>query len=309
MRALCSDSGVDTVRFRWRTDNVVYQDFQRRPEGTIMGYRGESFVQTELGRVGAYPDGLVYMEGRAAAILAQDPDEHALASVEDVTPAELVARGFVRNLGADVGDAPARLGRIDLASELRFYDANEGSAFLHSLAALDVPWCKSRTDGRKGSHIETVSFHGTRGKSIYLRAYDKGVESGSHGPGTRIRIERQKRFRKDREWATSGLSHSDLRKAYLGREFAKLSELPNAVVCDVPEALNEVIYSDISEEMKEKLAGFLVVGFALEYNRSTWYNRHASLRDLGIFVDPNQVERLVVPIGQYLQAAASAWAA
>lgn len=308
MSALCSDAGIDTVRFRWRTqDTDVYRSFERRLEGTIEGPRGERFVPTGVGRVGAYPDGLVYLEGRASAIAARDKNDHGLATVEQLFTAERVARQLAKEHGVNLTNEQAQLGRVDLASELRFQRGQDGSAFLHSLAALDVPWCKSRTDGRKGAHLETVSFHGTTGKTIYLRAYDKGIESDTAPPGHRIRVERQKRYRKDREPTLGEFSVTDLRKVYVGREFAKLCELPYATVCDVPEALNALLESDLQDSAVERLAGFLVVGHHLDYPRATFYRRAAELRALGIFVDPAQVERLQVPVGQYLQALAASW--
>jgi hypothetical protein len=251
----------------------------------------------------------VYFEGRVSAIAALDKNEHSLAPVVDLFSAERVARQLARENGLSLKDEPATLGRVDLASELHFADGQEGSAFLHSLSALDVPWCKVRTDGRKGEHIETVSFHGTTGKTIYLRAYDKGVESGTALPGVRIRVERQKRFRKDREPSVMDFSEGDLRRVYVGREFGKLSELPYATVCDVPDALTTLLESGASDSVIERMAGFLVVGQYLDYPRTSFYRRAAQLRALGIFVDPTQIERLQVPIGAYLQALASSWAA
>lgn len=309
--ALCSDKGIDTVRFRWRGNPEAYRVFQRRPEGTIEGYRGERFVQTPLGRIGAYPDGMVYMEGRAAAIVAQDREDHSLLPVQGVTAAERVARTLVQAHGAPVpSDEEARLGRIDLAAELRFSDSRAGSAFLHSLGSLDVPWCKSRVDGRKGDHIETVSFHGTRGATIYLRAYDKGVESGTARPGTRIRVERQKRYRKDKEMTSADFSNVvDIRKAYLGREFALLADLPSATVCDVPAALDTLLATAKTWRQFERLAGYICAGDYIEYPRDKSYARQAELRSLGIFVDPTQRERLEVPVGRYLETLASAWSA
>lgn len=307
--AICSDSGIDTVRFRWRGDPEVYQHWQRRPEGTIEGYRGERFVQTKLGRIGAYSDGMVYLEGRASAILQQDSEDHALLPVHGLSTAERVARAFVQQQGAPVPDEVARLGRVDLAAELRFADPRAGSAFLHSLASLDVPWCKSRVDGRKGDHIETVSFHGTSGATIYLRAYDKGVESKTAQPGIRIRVERQRRFRKVREQLPEDFLASDLRSAYLGREFKLLADLPSATVCDVPEALDALIDKAQTWRQFERLAGYICAGGYIEYPRDKEYARLAELRQLGIFVDPTQRERLEVPVGRYLQALASAWAA
>jgi len=309
MSALASRAGIDTVRFRWREEPDIYQRFSQRPEGVIEGYRGERYAQTELGRIGVYRDGMVYLEGRAGAILHRNREDHSLLPSHALSSAERVARYFVQENGADVSEE-ARLGRIDLASELRFSDPREGSAFLHSLAGLDVPWCKSRVDGRKGDHIETVSFHGTRGRSIYLRAYDKGVESGTAPPGEVIRMERQRRFRKSREVLADDFSNvADLRKVFLGREFKLLADLPSAMICNLPDALLAMRDMGLRHQQFERLGGFLTVGRYIDYPRAIRYKRIAELREMGIFVDPAQNERLEVPVGQYLQTLASAWAA
>ena len=308
------------MQFRWRTSNEVYREWQQRPGGTIEGYRGQRFEQTPLGRVSVFPDGLVTVEGRASALLHQDINDHNLLAPDQLIFSEQVTRRFAQQLGAAIPDAaPAALGqavdvtlgRADLAAELRFSDPNEGSAFLHSLASLDVPWCKTRTDGRKGSHIETVSFHGANGRSISLRAYDKGVESGTERAGVRLRLERQKRWRKQLEVGVGDFVVSDLRKLFLGREFAKLTDLPYASVCDVPEALivlNECYDAgQLTSRLYESLSGFIVQGRRIVHLRRTSYARAAQLRDLGIFIDPAALDRVEVPVGRYLQAAASAW--
>jgi hypothetical protein len=251
------------------------------------------------------------MESRAAALVAGTADDHSLTDPEELHLAEQAARSIMHANGCELSPDPARLGRIDLAAELRFQDGSEGSAFLHSLSAIDVPWAKTRIDGRKGSRIETVSFHGTRGKTIYLRAYDKGVESGTDKPGTRIRVERQKRFRKTREPEAAQLTELyNLRKIFWGREFARLSELPTATVCDVRGALETLCERCESYSQLERLAGYIVVGGVIDYDRVTRWRRDGDLRALGIFIDPaTNVERLDVPVGQYLQTLGAAWAA
>lgn len=297
------------MRFRWRESNDEYRTFQQRPEGVVEGYRGERFVQTELGRLGVYPDGMIYYEGRAAAFLAGDPRDHSLAAVQDLTSAEQAALIIAEQNGMRFSEGSlARLGRIDLAAELRFDEPDEGSAFLHSLAALDVPWCKSRVDGRKGSHLETVSFHGTRGSTIYLRAYDKGIESGTHSPGKRIRVERQKRYRKTKEPRAVDLNVLDFQKAYVGREFARLAELPSATVCNVPDAADVLWERAETWSQFERLAGYITMGAYIAYPEHIEYRRQAELRNLGIFVDPAQNERIDVPVGRYLETLATAWA-
>lgn len=314
LSAILSDRGLDTVRFRWREDSSIYDLFGRRAEGYQQGYHGEKFVQTQLGRLGVYPDGLVYLEGRAKALSVWNRDEHELLPPHHVLSAEQGAREWARENGAPISEAAATLGRIDLASELRFSSGVEGGAFLHSLAALDVPWCKSRVDGRKGDSIETVSFHGVRGKTIYLRAYDKGVESGTAAPGKRIRVERQKRFRKTREPMAADLNVVDLRKWYIGREFEKLSDLPSSTVVDIRGALSVLMEAEyLTGAEKLRLAGYSVLGRYLEEageipSRSARRYR-AELRSAGISLDPTQVGRLEVPVGRYLQTLGAAWAA
>jgi hypothetical protein len=242
-------------------------------------------------------------------MIVGSPDEHRLAAVHELPSAEQVAHRIVRDTGCPIPEESARLGRVDLASELRFSRGNEGQAFLHALGSLDVPWCKTRTDGRKGDHIESVSFHGTRGKTIYLRAYDKGIESGTAIAGLRIRVERQKRYRKQREQTVGMLQSANLHSAYLGREFARLVNLPSATVCDVPAALNVLWGRCESPFQMERLAGYLVVGEQLDYGDHIIRRRQSELRQLGIFVDPTQIERVEVPVGRYLGALAAAWAA
>lgn len=306
--ALCSDAGIDTVRFRWRTEPEAYQRFRERPGGYIEGVRGEIYTQTELGRLGAFRDGLFYFEGRVAALADGSRDSHRLASVDELETAERVAHQVAYDNDAFVGSTnEARLGRIDLASELRFSNPAAGRAFLHALSAVDVPWCKSRTDGRKGDHVETVSFHGVQGKTIYLRAYDKGIESGTANAGERIRVERQRRFRKTREPVASEIRSANLHLMYVGREFAHLCDLPTATVCDVEGAMQTLWERAETWRQFERAAAYIVAGHVIDYPRTQRYDRAAELRRLGIFVDHTQNERLEVPVGRYLQTLAAAW--
>jgi hypothetical protein len=256
-----------------------------------------------------YPDGLAYFEGRVSALADGTPDQHRLGGIHELPLAERVARRIAEDNFVYTGDEDGRLGRLDLASELRFSHRGAGRAFLHALATMDVPWCKSRTDGRKGEGIETVSFHGTRGKTIYLRAYDKGVESGTAPPGQRIRVERQRRFRKEREPALAEMTSADLHRMYVGREFSHLVDLPTAVVCNVPEALDVLWQQAESWQQFERMAGYIVAGHVIDYERTTRYDRASELRRLGIAIDHTQLERVEVPVGRYLQTLAAVWAA
>ena len=181
--------GIDTVRLRHRDPRAgMYDRLRSRPH--VAGARGEVYVQDRGARWGAFPDGMAYVEGRVAALL-DGPEAHYLA-----TPAQLVEASelFADTVGADdLGEVVT--GRLDLASELTFDDPREGLTLMRAAAALDVPWLKTGTEGSKRDGLETVAWRAVNGRSIALRLYDKGRESGTAEPGTRLRGERQRRRR------------------------------------------------------------------------------------------------------------------
>jgi len=83
--------------------------------------------------------------------------------------------------------------------------------FLHALSLADVPWAKVGTEGKKRECIQTVNFRSVRGRTILMRAYDKGIESGVASPGELIRFERQRRYHERDELSVSvpSISTSD----------------------------------------------------------------------------------------------------
>jgi sugar phosphate isomerase/epimerase len=96
---------------------------------------------------------------------------------------------------------------------------------------------------------------------------------------------------------------------YVGREFQHLVDLPTATVCNVPEAL-ELLWQQADNALQfERLAGYIVAGHVIDYERPTRYRRAAELRELGIAIDHTQLERLEVPVGRYLKTLAAVWAA
>jgi len=70
---------------------------------------------------------------------------------------------------------------------------------------------EGRTEGKKRECIQTVNFRSVRGRTILMRAYDKGIESGVASPGELIRFERQRRYHERDELSVSvpSLSTSD----------------------------------------------------------------------------------------------------
>ena len=91
---------------------------------------------------------------------------------------------------------------------------------------------KVGTKGKKRERIQTVNFRSVRGRTILMRAYDKGVESGVASPGELIRFERQRRYRKRDELSVSEARDLEISKLFIGRELESLARVTAEVVCD-----------------------------------------------------------------------------
>lgn len=300
-------AGVDTVRYRFRGDVDGHARFARAcPHHE--GPRGELYRQEDGVRVGAFRDGTLYVEGRLAALL-NGPDDHSLLPVASVRDGAGMGS---KRFGFPVDASRAAVGRLDVAAELRFEDGADGLAFLHALSLADVPWAKVGTEGKKRDRVQTVNFRSIRGRTILMRTYDKGVESGTAPPGELIRFERQRRYRKEKELSVSAALNLDVRGLFVGRELESLAGVTAEVVCDqwgAIDRLNELVrWGWIKAPRADALAGFLVRG-GEGHRQSTWYARHAALRQLGILIDPLARERSSVPVGRHLRSMVAALAA
>jgi hypothetical protein len=299
--------GVDTVRYRYRADIHAYEKFARA-SASSEGVRGELYRQADGVRVGAHRDGMLYAEGRLAAILNTSDDHSLMPMAELMAGADAASRRF----GFDVDPADARLGRLDIAAEVHFGDGRDGLAFLHALSLADVPWAKVGTEGKKREHIQTVNFRSARGRQILIRAYDKGVEAGIAGPGEVIRFERQRRYRKTAERTVAMALELDPRELFVGRELRSLVDVTAETVCDTWGAidrLNQLMWQGrVRASKADSLAGFLARR-GEGHKTSTWYSRWADLRALGIVIDPLARERTIVAVGDRLREMASALAA
>jgi len=273
-----------------------------------VGARGDVYVQAQGCRWGSFPDGMAYVEGRVAALL-DGPDAHYLA-----TPAQLVeaASMFADTVAGGRADDVVT-GRLDLASELRFDRPAEGLALMRAIASADVPWLKTGTEGSKRDGLETVAWRTVNGRSVQLRLYDKGRESGTAPAGTLLRGERQKRFRKGRELVAVEIPNVNLRSLYVGRELASFvaSDL-ELTVCNSFEASDLVdalaLAGSISRSAGDSLMGF-VHGRRCrdDYAKATWYKRWQQLRSLGIALDDQARGLVSVPVARYVGQLAEAW--
>lgn len=293
-------AGVDTVRFRFRGDLNGHARFARSGPHSE-GPRGELYRQEDGVRVGAFRDGTLYVEGRLAAML-RGAHDHSLLPVSALRAgAETASQRF----GFTVDASDTGIGRLDVAAELRFDDGADGLAFLHALSLADVPWAKVGTEGKKRERIQTVNFRSVRGRTILMRAYDKGIESGLASPGEFIRFERQRRYRKRDELSVSAALDLEVGRLFVGRELESLVRVTAEVVCDqwgAIDRLNEFVHCGwIKAPRADALAGFLVRR-GEGHKQSTWYSRWAALRELGIVIDPLARQRSVVPVGRHLRA-------
>lgn len=299
-------SGVDTVRLRLR--NLDVEDWRRRlaRRPHAVAGRGDVYVQADGVRWGSFPDH-AYVEGRVAALL-DGPDAHYLATPGQlVEAAELVAD----TVGGDVADVVT--GRLDLASELRFDDPREGLALMRAIAAADVPWLKTGTEGSRRDGLETVAWRTVNGRSVQLRLYDKGRESGTAEPGTLLRGERQRRMRKGRELTAVEIPNVNLRELYVGRELAAFVRSDvELTVCSTPDAVELLTAltraGHVQRSSADLLMGFMVGGRRqADYSPHTWARRWRRLRQLGIALDDQAGEQLRVPVARYVGQLADAW--
>ena len=220
-------SGIDTVKFRFRGDVAGHERFARSGPHRE-GPRGELYRQEDGVRLGAYRDGTLYAEGRLAA-LVNGSDDHSLLPIAALHDGAAAVR---ERFGFQIDATAVAVGRLDVAAELRFDDGRDGLAFLHALSQADVPWAKVGTEGKKRDRIQTVNFRSVRGRTILMRAYDKGVESDLASPGELIRFERQRRYRKHAEMSVEVATELDVARLFVGRELESLSRVSAEVVCD-----------------------------------------------------------------------------
>ena len=300
-------SGFDTVRLRFRQQEDAY--YRARVAHAAVHARGELRRTVGGVTVGAYPDGLVTVEGRLAALLYGEADHRLLGADEFRRAPQAAADLF----GLDIDASPVGVGRADLASELVFPDGERGLEFLRALSYVDLPWRKVGVEGAKRSRLETVYHRSTRGRSVALRCYDKGVETQMCAPGVWLRLERQRRWRKDREGTVDDVVARGLANEFVGRELRAVVEGDDEVtVCDPPaaaERLRELhAAGTITGEMLHRLGAFVWFGDEGLHPR-TAQRRASSLRRLGVALNPHEGGRSTIPVGEYLRTFAAAWAA
>ena len=108
------------------------------------------------------------------------------------------------------------LARVDATHEIEFDDQADGLTFLRSVAAMRPSARKVDAVFGVDNQPQTVYFRTPKRFAVRERIYDKGVESGSHAAGLRVRIEAQRRFPKSR-----AIHHGSLDRVELGAYYAE----------------------------------------------------------------------------------------
>jgi hypothetical protein len=318
-------SGLDTcsIAFRPSTEAFFDQLLSRPWKRSAAG--GVLMAQLAPGdtRVGAFPDhGVVWWEGRLTALLTGSAGSWDLRPKTDLVVAEAAAREAIERLvGFEVAPDPrhcndGEVRRYDLAHELAFDDGRDGLAFLRTVAGMGAPGRKVNVWRSVDGQPETVYWRTSKRGVVTERIYDKGVESGSHPPGQRIRIEAQRRPIKSRRMRPPVLARHDLAadfgrtmKPYLGAETV-IAAGTNGAVAHLAQQASR---GEISIAKAERMVG--TVAFLREYGRSIYpdvQQQQRRLRDLraaGVALDEEMPADRVVPVGQLLRDAVEAFSA
>ena len=191
--------------------------------------------------------------------------------------------------------------------------AKRGSSSCGRSSYVDIPWLKVGTEGQKRDRLETVYHRNMRGRSVALRCYDKGVESETCAPGAWLRLERQRRWRKDQEGTVNDVVARGLAEQFVGRELrAVVLGDDEVMVCDPPAAADRLreLYA------QEAITGDASIGSARSsgselkgYIRGRCSVGRPNCVALGLALNPHEGGRATVPVGEYLRAFAAAWAA
>lgn len=263
-------------------------------------------------------NGLAVVEGRASAIVSEDTDNHALARPAALLEVEAKAARILRRL--DLVDLESRhrsyVRRLDLASEVVWPTAADGLSFLDALSRVDMPRLKTDVWRNRG-RVETVYLRTPKRGAVRARAYDKGVEAGTHRPGERVRLERQVR------WTSSEGPPMDRELSLdLGALFVKplggfLRATDGVQVLGIDaavEALLEMVAADRLAPLRaERLVGTLAIAGRVGTDSGFWSDRtavrrRADLRSLGIDLDTDPAARArAVPVGDVVGAMVEAW--
>lgn len=315
-------SGLDTCSIAFRPQMQDWSDLALEQPHVPGGRGGVIFAEPGPGgtKLGAFGRGLFYWEGRVDALLTESPESWNLRPVSDLPAVELAARRAFEQLTGEPIDfgwpIEGEVRRFDLAHEFHFSEGREGLAFLRTLSGMCPPRRKLEVVTGQDGQPQTVYVRHMKSFAVDARAYDKGVESGSHAPGERIRYEAQRRPARTRRHTPETVAGLDLRSEF-GRSINPYLEGGNVIAAGskatVVHLAQKAAAGEISISKAERLVG--TVEFLREYGRAVYGDerkarrRLQGLREAGIALDDELPEASTVPVGQLLRDAVEAFSA
>jgi hypothetical protein len=314
-------SGVDTCSIAFRP-HPAWLERVRSKQHTVTSRGGLVFRDGGPGgtKLGAHGE-VVWWEGRLDALLTDSARGWDLRPAKDIAAAERVA---VLALGCLAGE-PMHFGggppqgevrRFDLAHEFVFEDGRDGLALLRTLAGMIPP--RRKLDVWKGTDGQPQTVYGRFERSgvVDFRLYDKGVESGLHPPGQRLRYEVQRRPAKSRRYRPQVIATLDLRGEF-GRSISPYLEGGPVIAAGskatVSKLAQQAATGQLSIAKAERLAG--TVEFLREYGRAIYGDerkarrRLQGLREAGIALEHELPPDRVVPVGELLRDAVESFRA
>lgn len=288
-------------------------------------------------RVGWFPSGLLFAEGRpgadehllgpgAEALLCPAPElpgrleallrafdeaelpaprarARPLAKMPDATQSDYLA----------MGPGFAGFRRCDATVNVAMPGRAQGLAVLAGIAAAvrDAPGKADIFYGPDRA-VETVALLGHAGKRMLGRWYDKGLEAGRAWRGELIRGEDQRRWSKGDRRGLDELTAAGLREGFR-RRFYPLYKAMKGVTVAGPLVLAEKISAladvgELSPREAESLMGHVCLmavrgrrGAGL--SRRTMYNRESRIREYGLQLADGVLEEVEVDVGEVLELA------
>jgi hypothetical protein len=271
------------------------------------------------GVVVAVFQGAIRVEGRLDPLMTGDRESWRLRPASDLRDGEARARAVVEHLAGAPMDGgrgyfdDGELARVDATHEVEFEEQADGLAFLRSIASM-------RPSARKVDAIygvdgqpQTVYFRTPKRFAVRERIYDKGVESGSHAAGLRVRIEAQRRFPKGRAIHRGSLDRVEPGSYYAEKlqAYAEADTLASGPDQARRQLLASVHAGDVSMRVAARLLGDVAI-FA-EFGRAAYPDdrmarrRLAALRQHGIAVEDVLPPERVVPVGRLLRESIESW--
>ncbi|MEX2105930.1 MAG: hypothetical protein WD810_03425 [Solirubrobacterales bacterium] len=326
------EAGIDTWSVCWylRDESTAVKAMESL--ATVPAPRSKLIEESVLGhRVGWFPGSrLLFAEGHPSSQGLCKADalpgvlealSESLADLGVLPPAyKLIPhagpQGFNRALG---GSGFGGIRRMDATVDLKFDQPADGLAALAGVAALPLPRIKTEVEREVGgSRIETVTLHGSGGRSILGRWYDKGIESGSAGRGLHIRPEDQRRFAKDARPPVDVVAQGSFVRDAFVRRFEPLWRAAKGVKVAGPIELAQRL-GELQDEGRitaaeaKAIAGHLLLqtAGAQRQSRAQCYKDRAAARRHGLVLADGVLDHVEVDLGEILEQVmdAEAWGA